>query len=379
MPPKEQVVILIPKGQDSSTDAPYGSTDGSNNNYNDKVGRIKTTTTAIKDDPKYDDLENLVGTAGTITTATITPPSNEYVLNVAFFTFVGFLSVQVVFAMIAHSQSMLADSEAMAVDAVTYLFNLLAERMKNQPLSAAEQLLSPEICSYQRQLRRLYLELIPPALSVGTLICVTIYTLREAITTLWDIQDGTNTTDDEDVSVVVMLIFSSANLVLDFVNVTCFVRSHALFGLDMVKQENATITTSLRDIIGTQHHTPIHNSTAIMKCCPTNETTSLLVGSAKQQQQPTSMVVNDTLLQKESSTMDTCCGCEHTADASETEAGACDENDNDDDDDNEEPCSHRPTILSNLNMCSAWTVCTIISYEKRNLHRVSSICIAFTV
>ena len=59
-------------------------------------------------------------------------PSNEYVLNVAFFSFVSFLILQAVFAIIAHSQSMLADCEAMGVDALTYLFNLLAERLSTE-------------------------------------------------------------------------------------------------------------------------------------------------------------------------------------------------------------------------------------------------------
>jgi Co/Zn/Cd efflux system component len=60
-------------------------------------------------------------------------PTNEYVLNVAFYSFVGFMSVQAVFALIANSEAMLADSEAMSVDAFTYLFNLWAERIKKEP------------------------------------------------------------------------------------------------------------------------------------------------------------------------------------------------------------------------------------------------------
>jgi hypothetical protein len=62
-------------------------------------------------------------------------PTNEYVLNVAFYSFVGFMSVQAVFALIANSEAMLVDSEAMSVDAFTYLFNLWAERIKREPLS----------------------------------------------------------------------------------------------------------------------------------------------------------------------------------------------------------------------------------------------------
>ena len=36
------------------------------------------------------------------------------------------MGIQAVFAIIANSESMLADSEAMSVDALTYLFNLCA-------------------------------------------------------------------------------------------------------------------------------------------------------------------------------------------------------------------------------------------------------------
>jgi hypothetical protein len=40
-------------------------------------------------------------------------PTNEYVLNVAFFSFLGFMILQSVFALMVNSESMLADSEAM--------------------------------------------------------------------------------------------------------------------------------------------------------------------------------------------------------------------------------------------------------------------------
>jgi Co/Zn/Cd efflux system component len=40
-------------------------------------------------------------------------PTNECVLNVAFFSFFGFMILQAVFALIVKSESMLADSEAM--------------------------------------------------------------------------------------------------------------------------------------------------------------------------------------------------------------------------------------------------------------------------
>ena len=143
-------------------------------------------------------------------------PSNEYVLNFAFFSFISFVCFQTFFAIVGNSQSMLADSEAMAVDALTYLFNLWAERVKKSPI---ESVPNPE---YRRELRRLYLELLSPLISMSTLVVITFNTVKEAFETL----DGGK---DEDVSVVIMLIFSAANLLLDIANVTCFARAKSLF------------------------------------------------------------------------------------------------------------------------------------------------------
>lgn len=170
--------------------------------------------------------------------------SNEYVLNVAFLSFVGFLLVQAVFALIANSQAMLADSEAMSVDAVTYLFNLMAERVKTRPFSASELELPEKQRSYRRELQRLYLELIPPALSIMTLIAVTIMTLKEAFSTLFG-SSPTDSDDDGAVSVPIMLLFSGANLLLDIVNVTCFAQANSIYGLDIIKQSSRKQTMEL--------------------------------------------------------------------------------------------------------------------------------------
>lgn len=170
-------------------------------------------------------------------------PTNEYVLNFAFFSFVGFVTFQGLFALTAKSESMLADSEAMSVDALTYFFNLVAERIKNAPYSERELSMSSEARDFQRELRRLYLELIPPAISVTTLIVVTMMTLRDAIATLQlDQEDGTA----EDVSLSIMLIFSGANLLLDVVNVTCFARVNSAFGLEIVRRDSIAIQESIR-------------------------------------------------------------------------------------------------------------------------------------
>jgi hypothetical protein len=52
---------------------------------------------------------------------------------------------------------MLADSEAMSVDALTYLFNMFAEGIKNRPLSPYELSLPSHICKRRRTMKPLYL------------------------------------------------------------------------------------------------------------------------------------------------------------------------------------------------------------------------------
>jgi hypothetical protein len=170
------------------------------------------------------------------------PASTEYVLNVAFYSFVLFMMVQAVFAYIAKSQAMIADCEAMSVDAITYLLNLCAERYKNRPYTPYElSVLSLPQRQHRRALSKCYFEFIPPTISVVTLILVTIFTLQDATTSLLTIatkhaaatnittaMSGDDDDDDDDdttVSIPIMFGFSFANLLLDIMNVTCFTRS----------------------------------------------------------------------------------------------------------------------------------------------------------
>mmetsp|Transcript_2036 Transcript_2036/g.3212 ORF Transcript_2036/g.3212 Transcript_2036/m.3212 type:complete len:364 (+) Transcript_2036:250-1341(+) len=159
-------------------------------------------------------------------------PSNEYVLNIAFFSFLGFMSVQAVFALMANSESMLADSEAMSVDALTYLFNMCAERIKKQPYSEYERTLAKPIRERRRTMKRLYLELVPPLISVSTLLAVTFVTIQDS----YDAMFGVKLSDEpeEKVDVTIMLIFSALNLLLDIVNVFCFARADQAFGLQSI-------------------------------------------------------------------------------------------------------------------------------------------------
>eukprot|EP00977_Amphora_coffeiformis_P007586 scaffold1667_cov173-Amphora_coffeaeformis.AAC.14 len=54
--------------------------------------------------------------------------------------------------------------------------------------------------------------------------------------------------DEDDVSVPIMLFFSGANLLLDFVNVACFARSGSTFGAQMIRDEHEELRSSLRGL-----------------------------------------------------------------------------------------------------------------------------------
>ena len=151
---------------------------------------------------------------------------NEKLLGTAFISFLSFASVQAVFAFIAGSQAMMGDSAAMMVDALTYGFNWLAERQK------ANYVPDPELSAriQQRNLRKTTLqwELIPPLISVSTLIVVTIFVLKKSIRILI-LDSRRNPSEQQTPNVDLMLAFSVLNLVLDVVNVGCFASAdHAL-------------------------------------------------------------------------------------------------------------------------------------------------------
>lgn len=142
------------------------------------------------------------------------------------------MALQAIFAILANSKSMMADCEAMSVDALTYLFNLCAERIKSRPYSQEEINMPKWKRIRTRKLKRLYLELVPPLISVSTLMVVTILVLKESLATLYGIKDPS--TDEEVVDVHIMLFFSALNLVLDIVNVTCFAKAKQAFGFNNV-------------------------------------------------------------------------------------------------------------------------------------------------
>jgi hypothetical protein len=123
-------------------------------------------------------------------------PSNENLLGTAVCSFMSFASIKTVVAVFAKSEAMLGDSAAMIVDSFTYLFNWYSERRKVH-FETEEWAMSLELLrdihedqEGQRILARtrrkyiLQLELIPPIISVSTLVVVMAFVLHKAIRVL---------------------------------------------------------------------------------------------------------------------------------------------------------------------------------------------------
>lgn len=160
--------------------------------------------------------------------------TNEYVLNVAFVSFLLFVVLEGIFAVIAKSEAMMTDVICMSVDAFTYLFNLVAERLKQNPpiIGSTENISTSELLRKRKEMR-LYLEFIPPVISVSVLVGVSIQALQEAINTIIQVNHpvmevtagGSIDHDDDAPDVDLMFIFSALNLALDIINVTCFAKA----------------------------------------------------------------------------------------------------------------------------------------------------------
>lgn len=143
---------------------------------------------------------------------------------------------------------MVGDSAAMVIDSLTYLFNSYAEKIKNSSLEENDdETLSDtekEIQRLGRTRQRLWLEIIPPLCSVMTLIVLTIYIIIDAFDTLanpdYEVggDDGMiSTTTDAEPDIGVMFFFSSLNLLLDILNVTCFARAKHAFGFAVIDKD----------------------------------------------------------------------------------------------------------------------------------------------
>lgn len=117
--------------------------------------------------------------------------------------------------------------------------------------------MSPHVRHYRRRLHRLYLELVPPLISVTTLLVVTIFAFRDALSVLLGKQP-INTADQPNVTV--MLLFSALNLGLDAVNVTCFARAGQSIGLYQAAHEIPDARHNHTEYIEASETTPLKSS-----------------------------------------------------------------------------------------------------------------------
>ncbi len=169
---------------------------------------------------------------------------NQQILGMAFYTFLGITILQTIFAVHARSTALLADSIAMFVDAFTFLGNLVAERIKFRNDAQVQECCS--ICSekddndvnntmeterrqlqLKLQLQNLYMELVPPGISVAVLLYVTWATTMDALATLCHIENGDEDLDPNDEpDIKVMMIFAFLALLVDLFNLASFSEAH---------------------------------------------------------------------------------------------------------------------------------------------------------
>lgn len=176
--------------------------------------------------------------------------SNERLLGTAFVSFMSFALVQLCFAFIAGSQAMVGDSAAMIVDALTYLFNWIAEVRKNRfdrlyteasctdvasSCSEADRRANKRRRERAKRKMVLQLEIYPPLISVLTLIVVVALVMRRSIIIL--VLDMHRPRDQQRIpNVNLMLAFSIFNLALDGLNMYCFASANHLMGYDVTDE-----------------------------------------------------------------------------------------------------------------------------------------------
>jgi Co/Zn/Cd efflux system component len=252
----------------------------------------------------------------------------------------------------------------MMVDVVTYLFNYLAEQYKHsyRPMSTTttntvvskEQL---QQLQQQWQLRCLYLELIPPMISVVTLVVVTMLALRLSIRTLFVVynthhpnNDDDNVTqsndrDDHLPNLSIMLWFSGFNLVLDLLNVSCFAR------VDFHPTDTTTTTPeqeqqwSMIRTAPEQGRPPLPNdhtsggAPPITRTLVTNESTPLIPSNDAASSATTTITNHVDIENNDSSTR-----CDNSVSTNNHMVVG-----------SSSTATTTTTTTYNLNMCSAWT------------------------
>jgi Co/Zn/Cd efflux system component len=137
------------------------------------------------------------------------------------------------------------------VDAFTYLFNWFAERQKvfySKKLLEQQrrQQFSSTVSAVHALEYRKYtcqLELVPPLISVSTLLIVTGFVLKSSIEMLV-LDAKRDESEQSDPNVNLMILFSCLNLLLDIVNVGCFAAAKHAFGYKTSPDEDEIAQTN---------------------------------------------------------------------------------------------------------------------------------------
>jgi Co/Zn/Cd efflux system component len=175
---------------------------------------------------------------------------NERLLCTAFVSFLSFALVQLSFAVVAGSQAMTGDAAAMIVDALTYLFNWVAERRKNHLDSLVAGRSNP---ARTRRKLELQMEIIPPFVSVVTLVIVIVLVLRKSIHILL-LDRHRSRSQQGNPNVGLMMIFSVLNLFLDALNVYCFAQASHLTGYSVSNSDEDDEERTNGDDPNHRHH-----------------------------------------------------------------------------------------------------------------------------
>jgi Co/Zn/Cd efflux system component len=126
--------------------------------------------------------------------------SNLCILYVTAALFGGFVIAEIIGALAGHSLSLLGDATAMIVDVFTYFSNMYAEHVKAKYGILDEK-------------TRYILEVYVPTFSICALLGVTGYIVSDAVSVIKDNGNG-----GDDVNIVFLWAFSSANAVVDVIS-----------------------------------------------------------------------------------------------------------------------------------------------------------------
>lgn len=145
--------------------------------------------------------------------------------------------VQTIAAIYAGSEAMVGDSAAMLVDSLTYLFNWFAERQKRAYAEKAYGRNVDDVHKLRYRKYHLQLELVPPLVSVSTLLVVIGFVLKKAVRVLI-LDSKRDVSLQSDPNVNLMMFFSFLNLLLDFLNVFCFAKAKHAMGYETSDEED---------------------------------------------------------------------------------------------------------------------------------------------